>query len=239
MKFTILFPVLNEERRLQKGIEKAADYVNKITDVDFELIIVDNGSTDKTKEIALDLCEKYEKVNYIHTNDKGVGLAFREGFKSATGDIVGYMDVDLSTDIRHLKHVIKIFRENSNVDVVNASRNNRKSKVVGRKWYRNITSYGLVGVMKVFLGLKASDVICGFKFFKREALAMLIPMTKDDNGWFYIIELVVRAEKSGLNVHELPVLWTDDYDTKVKVKSLTKYYLKNIFALRSRLKAER
>ncbi len=146
------------------------------------------------------------------------------------------MDIGLATDIRHLKQVVNIFKTQSDVDMIKASRNNRKSKIIGIKWCRNITSLWFSCYFKSVLGMRGSDAICGFKFFRREILEKLIPNTKIDNGWFYIIELFIRTEKSGAKVHELPVIWTDDYDTKVKVKSLTKYYLKNIFALRKRLK---
>ena len=195
MRLVILFPVLNEELRLENGILKTIQYMDSQNYTDYELLIVDNGSVDRTKEIANNLCEKYENVRYLRLEERGVGIAFREGVKNSESDIIGYMDVDLSTDISHLSDMLEIFNNNIGVDIVNGSRLHKNSDMKGRKWYRNITSYGLKFCMKLLLGMKSSDAICGFKFYKRERLIPLMNETDNENGWFYIIELLIRAER--------------------------------------------
>ena len=112
MKIDIIFPVLNEENRLKNGIMKTLEYLKTSKFTDFKLIIVDNGSTDKTEEIALKLCEKNSQIKYIRIEEKGVGIAFREGVKHTNFEIVGYMDVDLSTDLESMNEVFKIFFNN-------------------------------------------------------------------------------------------------------------------------------
>lgn len=222
----IIFPVLNEEKRLRRGIVKTVQFFERTNIAAYMLTIIDNGSVDKTEEIAEELCNQYEHVYYIKIEEKGVGAAFREGVRVNTCDIVGYMDIDLSTDIRHLKQVMQIFDNYPLVQIINASRLNRKSVTVGRKWYRNLTSYGLTFLLKLFLQMKATDSICGFKFFRKDAAEQLIQEAGNrENGWFYIIELLLRAERKPMVVRELPVRWIDDYETTVNVIKLIRNYL--------------
>lgn len=239
MKLVILFPVLNEELRLENGIKKTLDYMNKKHIKDYELLIVDNGSVDKTMEIAEKLCDENETVKYLRLEERGVGIAFREGVKASDSDIIGYMDVDLSTDIEHVADMLNIFESDPAVDMVNASRLSKNSDTRGRKWYRNITSYGLKVIMKLFLGMKSSDAICGFKFFKRKSLLPLMKKTTNENGWFYIIELLIRAEREEYKIIELPVRWQDEYHSKVQVLSLINNYMTHIIKLRKQLKIEK
>lgn len=239
MNLVILFPVLNEELRLQNGIVSTVNYLEKEKISDYEIRIIDNGSTDRTGEIAENLCSLYSQVRYQRLEEKGVGIAFREGVKNSDSDIVGYMDIDLSTDIRHLSDMLKTFQDNPAVDIVNGTRLHKDSEMKGRKWYRNITSYGLKYCMKLFLGMKSSDAICGFKFYKRSSLLPLMEETNEENGWFYIIELLIRAERKGYVIKEIPVKWQDEYHSKVHVFSLIKNYLSQIAGLRRRLKKEK
>lgn len=238
LSVNILFPVLNEERRLERGVEQTCRYMQGHFEGGYTLTIVDNGSTDRTAEISRELCEKYPCVSYIRTPEKGVGTAIREGVRQNRADIVGYMDIDLSTNISHISDMYRIFETREDVEIVNASRLNKDSNTVGRKWYRNITSHGLAFLVRTVFGVSATDVICGFKFFRKEAIAKLMEEAADDNGWFYLIELLVRAERRGMVVCELPVVWMDDYDTTVHVKKLIIYYLRQIAGLKKRLLAE-
>jgi hypothetical protein len=119
------------------------------------------------------------------------------------------------------------------VEFVNGSRFSKESSVSGRKWYRNLTSYGLLFLLHFFLKMKASDAICGFKFFKKETVEKLVESSsKDENGWFFIIEMLLRAERMGVNIYELPVEWADDSRTKVKLFATIKNYVRNIRRLR-------
>jgi len=235
LSLNILFPVLNEERRLLNGIETTCRYMQEHFICNYTLTIIDNGSTDKTEEISQKLCDKYSFVHYIKTNQKGVGIAFKTGIEKNDADIVGYMDIDLSTDIRHLSDMYSVFSTKEDIEIVNASRLNKRSNTQGRKWYRNITSHGLAFLIRTIFHTKATDVICGFKFFRKNTAERLINETIPDNGWFYIIELLIRAERDNISIYELPVTWVDDYDTTVHVKKLVIYYLKKIYALKKQL----
>ncbi len=231
MMFTIIFPVLNERLRLESGVTRTVEYLKKIAFEDYEILIVDNGSEDETPEIAASLCEKYPKVRYERINIRGVGAAFRRGVELSKGDVVGYMDIDLSTNIRHLGEAIHIFDTQKEVVYINGSRFAKQSHTKGRKWYRKITSQGLLILLKVFLGMKSTDAICGFTFVRREQALSLIEGCSDDNGWFYMIEFLLRAEKRGIPVLDYPVEWQEDYNTTVKVFKTICNYLVQITRL--------
>ena len=138
MTVDILFPVLNEHLRLEKGIRRTIQYLTENRDeleelASFTLSIVDNGSDDDTPEIAKRLVDEYAAlegnyitVRYFRLEERGVGIAFRKGVEECTSDIVGYMDIDLSTDIGYLKKMIKIFRDNPDIVYENASRFSRE-----------------------------------------------------------------------------------------------------------------
>jgi glycosyltransferase involved in cell wall biosynthesis len=214
---SVIFPVYNEKKRLKRGITKTVSYLEKLQFSDAEIIIVDNASTDETPEIAAELAAKYPNVTYRRLEIKGVGAAFREGVTCSLGDIVGYMDIDLSADIRHLEEVIQIFQKHPEVTYLNGSRFAKASKTTGRKWYRKITSKGLVLLLKICLGMKCTDAICGFTFVRRTAAQELIQVSSRENGWFYLIEFLLRAERMGQFILDYPVTWKEDYDTTVRL----------------------
>lgn len=224
MMISIIFPVLNEKLRLENGITKTVKYLHDINVEDYEIIIVDNGSEDETPQIAHELCARYSKVHYERIEIRGVGAAFRKGVELSQGDIVGYMDIDLSTNIKHLGEAIHIFSIKNEVAYINGSRFASESDTKGRKWYRKITSQGLLVLLKIFLRMKSSDAICGFTFVRRDVAIELIEASSMDNGWFYMIEFLLRAEKRNINILDYPVEWQEDYNTTVKiVKTICNY----------------
>lgn len=239
-RLNIVLPVYNEELRLRDGITRTVTFLDSVCPGEYQLTIVDNASLDATQRIASDLCESFPQVKYLRIEQKGVGAAFRAGVEDNSCPIVGYMDIDLSTDIKHLPEMLALFDSHPKIGVVNGSRWAKESETSGRKWYRNITSYGLTGMLKLAVGMKASDSICGFKFFRKDVAESLIKQAgSSENGWFYIIELLLRAERSPMEVCELPVHWEDDSDhSTVEVIPLIKNYCTQIMLLRRKFKSE-
>lgn len=231
MMWTIIFPVLNERLRLEKGIVTTVEYLESIGFQDYEILIVDNGSEDETPQIAAELCNKYSKVAYEKIGVRGVGAAFRRGVELSHGDIVGYMDIDLSTNIKHLGEAIKIFDEKKQLEYINGSRFAKESDTQGRKWYRKLTSQGLLILLKVFLRMKCTDAICGFTFVRKNTALSLVEGCSQDNGWFYMIEFLLRAERRGVNILDYPVEWQEDYNTTVKIFKTVCNYMKQIARL--------
>ena len=238
MKLNILFPVLNEHLRLERGIRRTAAYLQAHCNVPWQLTIVDNGSDDDTPDIARRLAREYEQVVYERLEERGVGIAFRHGVETNDADIVGYMDIDLSSDLRHLDRVIRLFEAHPELDYINASRFSKKSKTTGRKWYRKVTSAGLLVLLKSVLGLRASDAICGFTFLRKEKAEQLVERCYPDNGWFYMIEFLLRAERMGMRIYDMPVRWREDYDTTVNIGKTIRNYLKNIVRLKKAFMTE-
>ena len=234
----LLFPVLNERLRLRGGIEKSIEYLRKNVTISYHLTILDNGSEDETPEIGRELAEKYPEVTYVRVKERGVGVAFREGIRLNESDIVGYMDIDLSTDLKYLGRTIELFKEDPGLQYVNGSRFHKDSDTRGRKWYRRITSMGLVFLLKTIFHMKATDALCGFTFLRKEEAEQLVEECSGDNGWFYTVEFLIRAERDGMTIYDMPVEWQEDYNTTVKVWKTIKNYIVQIYRLHKVLKKE-
>lgn len=235
----LLFPVLNERLRLQKGIETTIAYVREQVTIPCKLTILDNGSEDETPEIGKKLEEAYPEVTYVRVGERGVGVAFRKGIELNDCDIVGYMDIDLSTDLKYLGKTIEMFQQDPELQYVNGTRFSKESDTKGRKWYRKITSMGLVFLLKTIFHMKATDALCGFTFLRREEAEQLVAESSQDNGWFYTVEFLLRAERDGMKIYDMPVEWQEDYNTTVKVFKTIKNYIIQIHRLRKALKSEK
>lgn len=234
----LLFPVLNERLRLRNGIEKSMEYLRENVTIPYRLTILDNGSDDETPDIGRELEEKYPEVTYVRVGERGVGVAFRKGIELNESDIVGYMDIDLSTDLKYLGKTIELFQTWAELQYVNGTRFSKESDTKGRKWYRKITSMGLVFLLKTIFHMKATDALCGFTFLRKEEAEQLVRESSNDNGWFYTVEFLIRAERDGMVIYDMPVEWQEDYNTTVKVWKTIKNYLVQIHRLRKALKSE-
>ena len=232
LSINLLFPVLNERLRLENGIERSMEYLRKNVTIPCQLTILDNGSDDETPEIGMALDKKYPEVTYVRVGERGVGVAFRKGIELNTCDIVGYMDIDLSTDLKYLSKTIEMFQKDSTLQYVNGSRFSKDSDTKGRKWYRKITSMGLVILLKSIFHMKATDAVCGFTWLRKEAAEELVKESSNDNGWFYTIEFLLRAERKGMKIYDMPVEWQEDYNTTVKIWKTIKNYLVRIYYLK-------
>lgn len=231
MYINIIFPVLNERLRLESGIRRTVEYLDSIQFTDYKITVVDNGSVDETPQIAAALCKEFPQMHYEKISVRGVGAAFRKGVELNDCDIVGYMDIDLSTNIKHLGEAIELFKKDEKLQYINGSRFSKESDTKGRKWYRQITSMGLLILLKVFLRMKCTDAICGFTFMRKSVAEELIAGSSQDNGWFYMIEVLLRAEKRGVNILDYPVDWQEDYNTTVKIFKTICNYLVQITRL--------
>ncbi len=237
-EINLLFPVLNERLRLQNGIDKTMAYLRENCHIPYQLTILDNGSEDETPEIGRALEEKYPEVTYVRVGERGVGVAFRKGIALNTCALVGYMDIDLSTDLKYLGRTIELFETRPELQYVNGSRFSKDSETKGRKWYRKITSMGLVILLKTLLHMKATDAVCGFTFLRKEAAEQLVAVCTPENGWFYTIEFLLRAERMGMIIYDMPVEWQEDYNTTVKIWKTIKNYLVQIHRLRKAFREE-
>ena len=238
LSINLLFPVLNERLRLENGIERSMEYLRKHVTIPYQLTILDNGSDDETPEIGMALDKKYPEVTYVRVGERGVGVAFRKGIAINTCDIVGYMDIDLSTDLKYLSKTIEMFQKDPELQYVNGSRFSKESDTKGRKWYRKITSMGLVILLKSIFHMNSTDAVCGFTWLRKETAEELVKESSNDNGWFYTIEFLLRAERKGMKIYDMPVEWQEDYNTTVKIWKTIKNYLVRIYYLKKAFKQE-
>ena len=236
MVLNIVFPVLNEEVRMLPGIHKTVDFLEKNNFSDWMITIVDNGSTDMTWSQIESLMKENVKIRGIRLNERGFGWAWYNAIQKNQADIIGYMDVDLSTDLKHLLEVIATFEEQEKVGIVKGNRLDKNSDVGGRKINREITSRGLNWIVQTLFQTNVCDTMCGFQFFRKDVADRLAQECSDDKGWFYCAEMLLRANKLNIPIAEIPVKWDDDYGTKVKVFKLIKNYMSRMIYLKKDFK---
>lgn len=238
MKINIAIPCYNEEKILKDNTLKIFDFADKnITDDDWQIIISDNNSTDRTGKIGREIAGKYSRINYLFVPEKGKGIAIRTAWQKYEAEIYIFMDADLATDLEALPNLISaIKKENFNMAV--GSRFHKNSSVE-RSFARKLVSKSYRFVKKIIIKSKIADAPCGFKAIDRKTFSEVLPLTKN-NGWFFDSELLIITESKNLKIKEIPVKWEDLREgsdkSKVKVLSLGMEYLKNILELKNRLK---
>ncbi|MBI1226782.1 MAG: glycosyltransferase [Bacteroidetes bacterium] len=227
MTFDVTIPVLNEAATLERQVLFLHDFLKKNypENRQWQIVIADNGSTDQTFEIAEQLHKKHPEIIPLRVPRKGVGLALKTSWSQSKADIVGYMDLDLATDLPHFLEAFDALA-NQGYDIVYGTRLHPKSKVIGRTVKREITSRVFNFILKTYLGVGFSDGMCGFKWLRREVYQPLNAAGAVSDGWFFSTELLTIAEWKHLKTLELPVKWTDDVtSSRVKIGPLAKQYL--------------
>ena len=202
---SIVVPVYNEAERLRKNIPKIIKEIEKITK-NYELIIAEDGSTDGTDKVAEKLSTEFKNIVHQHYEEKlGKGKTLKKALEKSKGEIFIFIDVDLATDLKHLKELIE--QINNGYDIVIGSRRIKGAKVE-RELKRKITSFCYNSLIRCLFRDGIKDHQCGFKAFKREALKKIIDEV-EDNKWFWDTEVLVRAKKKGLKIKEIPVGWKE------------------------------
>ena len=224
----IIIPVYNEEQALPGSIEILQEYLAENLSNSWRIVIADNASTDGTRAVSESLCERYPGVHYIYLPQKGRGRALRTAWLDSDADIVSYMDVDLSTDIRHLPELLEPLE--SGYDVAIGSRLSRKSNVT-RDLKREFVSrtYNLIIRAMFFTGFP--DAQCGFKAMTRSAADAIVPRIQNNN-WFFDTEMLIIAAKRGYRIKVVPVIWRDDPTSTVNVVKTAAEDLKGLLRLR-------
>lgn len=232
----ITIPVLNEEADLEEKVGELLRFLELQQlpgGLKSKVVIADNGSDDRTQEIAEKLALEENRIEYIRLEERGVGRALKASWGQSTADIVGYMDLDLATDLRHFPEAMGLI-VNEGADIVTGSRLHANSKVRGRTLTREVSSRGFNFILKIAFMNRFSDGMCGFKFLRRAVYPQLNAAGADNDGWFFATELLVTSEWLQLKLRELPVEWTDSPNSKVNIPKLAMRYLKAIRALRAR-----
>ncbi|MEM3594696.1 MAG: glycosyltransferase family 2 protein [Candidatus Jordarchaeaceae archaeon] len=213
VEVSLVFPAYNEAEKLEETVKKTIGTLREFTR-SYEIIIAEDGSTDGTDKIASELSKKYLAVRHIH-NDKrlGRGLALKNAFSNSRGEVLAFMDVDLATNLKHLKTLVESIKEG--YDIVIGSRMLPESNVK-RALSRRIASKFYNFLVRILLGSKIRDHQCGFKAFKREPFLQILRETEATH-WFWDTEILVRAFRKGCRIKEIPVEWKSGKETKVRL----------------------
>ncbi|TNB70740.1 glycosyltransferase [Arthrobacter sp. BB-1] len=211
----IVVPVFNEESVLEKSITELANYLKLEMPASWQITIADNASTDNTPIIAARLAEVMPNVAYRRLDAKGRGRALRDAWSASTAEVLAYVDVDLSTDLAALPPLVApLLSGHSDISI--GTRLGQSSRV-SRGPKREFISRSYNFLLKRTMQVRFSDAQCGFKAIRADVARTLLPHI-EDNGWFFDTELLIIAERSGLRIHEIPVDWVDDPDSRVDIK---------------------
>jgi putative flippase GtrA len=210
----IVVPVRDEERDLGPSVRRIEAYLRTRFPFSARITIADNGSSDGTWAVALALASELDAVRAVRLEQPGRGRALRSIWLANEADVLAYMDVDLSTDLNALLPLVAPLLSGHS-DVAIGTRLARGARVI-RGPRREVISRGYNLLLHAVLGARFSDAQCGFKAISRARARVLLPLTRD-TGWFFDTELLVLAQQAGLRIHEVPVDWIDDSDSRVKV----------------------
>src|SRR5579864_7712912 len=212
----IVVPVRNEEHDLAPSIRLLVGYLRSGFPFTTRVTIADNGSTDRTWAVAGRLDRELAEVRAVRLEQPGRGRALRAVWSQSDAEVLAYMDVDLSTDLNALLPLVAPLLSGHS-DVAIGTRLARGSRVI-RGPKRELISRCYNLLLHACMGTRFSDAQCGFKAIRADQARALLPLTTDI-GWFFDTELLVLAERAGLRIHEVPVDWVDDPDSRVNVRA--------------------
>jgi glycosyltransferase involved in cell wall biosynthesis len=210
----VVVPVFNEAGSLERSVRRLHRYLGAELPFSWRIVIADNASTDATPAIADALARELPGVELLRIDRKGRGRALREAWSRSDARVLCYMDVDLSTDLRGLLPLVAPLLSGHS-DLAIGTRLARSARVV-RGPRRELISRGYNRLLRTVLRARFSDAQCGFKAVTATAARRLLDDVRDD-GWFFDTELLVLAQRRGLRIHEVPVDWVDDPDSRVDI----------------------
>ncbi|MFH1126427.1 MAG: glycosyltransferase [Candidatus Altiarchaeota archaeon] len=229
MRVSVVTPVNNEEKILEKSVSTISKYLEDNVDRDFEHILVENGSTDRTLEIAKKISQKDSRIRVFQIPERSLGRGLRIGFENARGDFVVWYPIDLAIDLSYIKNSLADIKD---YDAVISSKDHPES-ILTRPFMRKLSSKVYNTLINLLFNLGFSDTQC-VKTFKRQPLQKLLPEVKT-NDINFEVELLYRARKHGLKMLEYPVEIHDTRkDSKIKPMDFLRTALK-LFLLRLKI----
>lgn len=210
MNISIVVPAYNEEKVIEKNLNIISEYCEKKF-AKFEIIVVDDGSIDRTKEILRKSKDKNLKI-LINKENKGKGYSVKKGILKAKYEYVLFTDSDLATPIFELEKFVK---EIKNYDIVIASRNLKESNILKKQsFFRRSMGKSFALITRVITNTKFKDTQCGFKLFRTKPAKEIVRKQTID-GWAFDVELLTIARKKNYLVKEIGVKWINDEDSRV------------------------
>lgn len=216
MRLSIIIPAYNEEKVIGATIERVVEYFRG-RDVDFEVIIVDDGSSDATARIAAEKSKQYANIQFIRNEvNRGKGFAVRTGVLAAEGEWILFLDADLSTAPEEFG---KFIAHMTTHDIIIGSRAIRGSVItVHQPFFREFIGRLLNKLIRWSVGLPFHDTQCGFKLFHARTKDIFEAQTIF--GWLFDVELLKLALLRGHRIREVPVVWQNDPTSAVKTRHI-------------------
>jgi glycosyltransferase involved in cell wall biosynthesis len=208
----VVLPVHDEERTLRPSVELLLGYLRSEFPFPFRVVVADNASRDATPYVASELARLNDEVSVMRLEEKGRGRALRAAWSASDAHVVSYMDVDLSTNLESfLPLVAPIMSGHSELAIGTRL---APQAHVHRRLKREVLSRGYNALVHAGFRARFSDAQCGFKAVRADVARRLLPLVSDE-GWFFDTELLLLAERNGLRIHEVPVDWVEDLDSRV------------------------
>ena len=216
MKLSVIIPAYNEAERLPSTLEEAYSWLTEKLPDDFEIIVVDDGSSDETVKQTREMITTHPFLKIlVQPQNRGKGAAVKRGMLEAAGDIRLFMDADHSTHIREAEKVLTAVNEGA--DVVIASRQHPESDIsVHQSWLREHMGQSFNYIIRSIVGLKMEDTQCGFKAFTAKAAKDIFSRQKLE-GFSFDVELLFLASKLGYQIAEIPVEWINEPNSRVRM----------------------
>jgi putative flippase GtrA len=224
----VVVPVFDEQAALEGSVRRLHAFLSDGFPFGWRIVIADNASTDATPAIARRLAGELPGVSALRLERKGRGRALRAAWSQSPARVVAYMDVDLSTDLRALLPLVAPLLSGHS-DIAIGTRLANGAKVV-RGARRELISRAYNAILHAVLRARFSDAQCGFKALRADTARELLAEVRDDE-WFFDTELLVRAQRRGLRIHEVPVDWVDDPDSRVDIVSTARADLRGVARL--------
>ncbi|MGW7663623.1 glycosyltransferase [Streptomyces sp. NPDC054756] len=212
----VVVPVHNEQADLERSVRRLHAHLRETFPYPFRITVADNASTDATPAIAARLAAELPETEWLRLAEKGRGRALHTAWSRSRAPVLAYLDVDLSTDLAALLPLVAPLISGHS-DIAIGTRLARGSRVV-RGPRREVISRCYNVLLRSTLAVGFSDAQCGFKAVRRDVAERLLPLVQD-SGWFFDTEMLVIAERAGLRIHEVPVDWVDDPDSRVDIWS--------------------
>jgi glycosyltransferase involved in cell wall biosynthesis len=211
--FSIVIPAYNEQNRLPGTLEQIFHFL-KQQSFSSEVIVVENGSTDNTRQITQQFADRHENLYLIHNEVRGKGLAIRRGIKEARGEYIFMCDADLSMPVEEISKFLP--PQLQNVDIAIASREALGSVRYHEPYYRHFTGRVFNALIRWLVLPTLQDTQCGFKCIRADVARSIYPY-QTLTGWAFDVELLFIACRQGYQVREIPIHWYFNADSKISV----------------------
>ncbi len=233
---SVVVACYNEEPHLAESFAELDDVLQDLH-VPYEVIFVDDESRDRTRDVIDGIVRSHPRTAIrvlAHEQNKGRGATVTDGFRLAQGTVAGYLDIDLEVHARYIPALVKAIEKGADVATVR-----RIYAFQVRSLDRYFMSRGYSWLVRYLLQTKVRDTETGYKFFRREALLPVLDEARDP-GWFWDTEFMVRAERRGLRIVEVPGAYIRRWDKTSTVRGMRDSirYLLRLLAFRSELARE-